>query len=262
MSHTHITSGLQHLEPGACIRRHRHAVGYVALLAEGGYTEAGDRGRFSVQPGEVVLHHAHEAHQDLTTRSRTLVLNLPLPDLSFTPGHYECSLGEEVLRLARTDPVAAAEAMLAGLRPAPRLVPDWPDLLAEELRSDSDLTIAEWASAHGLAPQSVSRGFRQVFGVSPKRFRAETRALRAVETLRTSRMGLADLAFSLGFADQSHLTRAVKTLTGSSPGRFARAAAPAARTVDRSRVATSASRREDPQGAVERRRADRPLRRP
>jgi AraC-like DNA-binding protein len=97
---------------------------------------------------------------------------------------------------------------------------DWPDRLAAALASDLDFSIEQWAAEMGLAPPSISRGFRQAYGVSPKRYRLEHRTLRAISNLRTWTGSLADLAAESGFADQAHLTRATVALTGLAPTRL------------------------------------------
>jgi AraC-like DNA-binding protein len=80
-------------------------------------------------------------------------------------------------------------------------------------------SLARWAHAFGLAPGTVSRGFRQTYGVSPKRYRAEARAHRAWTALKGNER-LSQLALSQGFADQSHMTRAVTALTGFPPSHW------------------------------------------
>jgi AraC-like DNA-binding protein len=96
---------------------------------------------------------------------------------------------------------------------------DWPDALAEALRLRADLfRIGTWARERGLAPASVSRGFRRVFGTSPERYRAEARARLAWSRIVRTRQPLAVIACDIGFADQAHMTRGVGAVTGQPPG--------------------------------------------
>jgi len=48
---------------------------------------------------------------------------------------------------------------------------------------------------------------------------------RCLAALRAGRMPLAELALRLGYADQAHMTRELKTLAGITPGDVVRAAA-------------------------------------
>jgi AraC-like DNA-binding protein len=56
-----------------------------------------------------------------------------------------------------------------------------------------------------------------VFGVSPEAFRARIRARHALKSIQNTEAPLASIAAELGFADQSHMTRSVKQLTGIGP---------------------------------------------
>jgi hypothetical protein len=67
-----------------------------------------------------------------------------------------------------------------------------------------------------LSPRSVQRHFTRITGQSPQQVRQISRAREAVARLRTGE-AIADVAYELGYADQSHLTRDVKRLTGYTP---------------------------------------------
>lgn len=199
--------------------RHRHTEGYAALVLAGGYVEAGDRGRLRVRPGQVVVHGAYEAHQDHFASAGALVLNLPLVDgLNIVSGVVVDA--DAIARLAERDIFAAAALLKETLQPVEARLTDWPDRLAAALAAKVEFSIEDWAAEMGLAPQSVSRGFRLAYGVSPKRYRLEQRTLRALRDLQTWRGTLAELAAETGFSDQAHLTRAVVALTGSAPHRL------------------------------------------
>jgi Helix-turn-helix domain len=67
-----------------------------------------------------------------------------------------------------------------------------------------------------LSPRSVQRHFTRITGQSPQQVRQIARAREAVARLRTGE-AIADVAYELGYADQSHLSRDVKRLTGYTP---------------------------------------------
>lgn len=199
--------------------RHRHDDGYMTLVLSGSYIEAGDAGRFSVRAGDLLIHRRFEAHRDTFRWGAADVLNLPLPHAIPAAGLARTSDPDAVARLAETDLGAAATLAVAGAAPG-RDEDDWPDLLAAALRRPAPVRVGEWARTHGLAAATVSRGFRQVFGTSPARYRAEARARLAWCDAAACRRSLADIAFELGFADQAHMTRCVAALTGRTPGRW------------------------------------------
>jgi transcriptional regulator GlxA family with amidase domain len=72
----------------------------------------------------------------------------------------------------------------------------------------------------GLAAETLSRGFRAAFGVTPARFRGEVRTRRAMEMILQTDASLAEIAIDCGYSDQPHLTRAVVALTGKPPGQW------------------------------------------
>lgn len=200
--------------------RHRHAAGYMTLILAGGYDEAGDVGRFRVRPGDLLVHRPFEAHRNAFGRRSAEVLNLPLVDLPHLGALNRLPDPDLIARLAERDPAVAARAAAVCARPAEGEW-DWPDDLAAALRTRPDLfRIGQWALDRGLAPASVSRGFRNVFGTTPERYRAEGRARRAWRRIVSTGQPLAAIACELGFADQAHMTRCVGAVTGRPPARW------------------------------------------
>ncbi|HMI40605.1 MAG TPA: AraC family transcriptional regulator [Sphingomicrobium sp.] len=208
--------------PVGILARHRHATPYAALVLTGGYMEAGDLGRHRVRPGDILAHGAFDAHQDWFGSCGAEVLNLPLAPMA-RPMAGRVADPDAVARLAETDLGAAAELALTTIVSGMDECADWPDLLAIALRADEVASLAEWAFGAGIAPTSLSRGFRLAYGVSPQRYRAEFRARRVVAALMTAPCSLAAIAADAGFADQPHMTREVARLAGQAPGRLRRA---------------------------------------
>lgn len=205
--------------PGERLARHVHDRPFVTLVLSGGYVEAGDEGRWSVGPGDVLIHHAFEAHLDRFAPAGADVLILPLPDGATTaPMAARVADADAIVRAAEVDMVAATALLLGTITKSPAAQGDWPDRLAGDLRGLAPFALAGWADAHGLRPETVSRGFRQAYGCSPKAYRAQARARAALIAIRRRRAPLAAIAGELGFADQAHMTRAVTGLTGNSPG--------------------------------------------
>jgi AraC-like DNA-binding protein len=199
----------------ADLPRHRHAQAYAAVVLSGGYEEAGDQGRRRVGPGDVVVHAAWEAHLNRVPTRGAQVLNLPAPASLTGFGRVEDLDG--LVRLHERSPAEAAQSLLAEFSPAPPGSADWPDHLAQALPHD-DRPLRSWAESLRLDPAHLSRRFRAVFGVGPQRFRCEARARAAWREVVGSTAPLAQIALALGFADQAHMTRAVRALTGRPPG--------------------------------------------
>ena len=72
-----------------------------------------------------------------------------------------------------------------------------------------------------IHPRSVQRHFLEAMGLTAKRLQQIQRACQAIELLAQKKRAV-DVALELGYADQSHLTRALKAIMGKTPGEIAR----------------------------------------
>lgn len=82
---------------------------------------------------------------------------------------------------------------------------------------------AELAAAIGLSENWFITAFRETAGSTPHRWQTELRIARAMQIMTDSPdRPLAGIAVELGFADQSHLTRNFKAITGIPPSRWRR----------------------------------------
>jgi AraC-like DNA-binding protein len=84
--------------------------------------------------------------------------------------------------------------------------------------------LLDLARACDEPPLRVLRAFRAAYGLPPHRYQLQRRVQLAQGRLRAG-ADLAALAAELGFADQSHFTRAFKSVVGVPPGAYQRAAA-------------------------------------
>jgi AraC-like DNA-binding protein len=167
---------------------HTHRETYAAILLSGGYEEAGDYGRFQVQAGDVILHERFEAHLDRFPASGAFVLNLRLPmDRSFLQDVASVADADSIARAVERSPTEAADLLLSVIATRPSRNIDWPDELAAALIQNPSLNLSVWSDSKGLAPWTVSRGFAQVFGISPSAFRVRTRARHAWKAIQTAK---------------------------------------------------------------------------
>ena len=90
--------------------------------------------------------------------------------------------------------------------------------------------LAELAADVELHPSHLCRLFRRQFGCSMGEYVRRVRIRRALDLLRRQpRSSLSDIAFGLGYADQSHFTRDFRRLVGVPPGRYRSTLLPAGR---------------------------------
>ena len=91
----------------------------------------------------------------------------------------------------------------------------------EQSRID-DLSLAALGRVAGMSAFHFAHSFRRQIGCSPFLYAEAVRIERAKRRLRQG-AALADIAFELGYADQSHFTRRFKRHQGVTPGQYRRA---------------------------------------
>lgn len=96
-----------------------------------------------------------------------------------------------------------------------------------DARLDCPPSLEELAAAVNLSPFHFARVFRQATGLPPHAWLKQRRLARARTMLRQGGAPL-NVAFDLGFADQSHLSRQFKQAYGVTPGEYRRACADSA----------------------------------
>jgi len=163
------------------------------------------------------FHDPFEAHLNRFFARGATVLNLPLASANCCPGIANVGDPDAVVRMAETSRRAASDLLLSVAERWTPQASDWPAQLAMKLVECPSLKLSEWGEENDLPGWTISRGFAQVFGVSPEAFRARARARRAFGSIYDTPTSLATIAAELGFADQAHMTRSVKQLTGAAP---------------------------------------------
>jgi AraC family transcriptional regulator len=90
-----------------------------------------------------------------------------------------------------------------------------------EARLADDVSVAELAVLAGLSAGHFSGLFRNTTGEPPHRYHLRLRVERARRLIERG-MNASDAALEVGFFDQSHLTRHMRRLLGTSPGELRR----------------------------------------
>jgi len=89
-------------------------------------------------------------------------------------------------------------------------------------KPEEEHSLEEMAAQAGVTPSHFCRIFKKANGVSPHQYVIKARLGRAQEMLSQSDAPLSLIADSLGFASQSHFSRAFRQFTGRTPGEFRR----------------------------------------
>lgn len=82
---------------------------------------------------------------------------------------------------------------------------------------DQDVTLHAIATTVQVSPYHFSRLFKQSTGLTPHQYVIQCRVERAKQLLLQGELTIAEVAYSVGFANQSHLNRHFKRLFGVTP---------------------------------------------
>ncbi|HEY2009838.1 MAG TPA: helix-turn-helix domain-containing protein [Rhizomicrobium sp.] len=85
---------------------------------------------------------------------------------------------------------------------------------------DRNIGLESLAATAELSLYHFARAFKQSEGTTPHAFVLERRLAKARELLTATDLPLSQIAFTAGFADQSHLARRFRQMVGVSPGQF------------------------------------------
>jgi AraC family transcriptional regulator len=220
--------------PGLAIARHAHEMAKLAILVTGGATERVGLDLVEHRRLDVVAREKFRAHENQYHARGARSLVIELDDVPLTgqlaPAAARLHGGRLVAaflapasaraRLVR----AAVRDVAAALRDTPaRPTPAWlaraRELLFAQLAHPPQLV--ELAASVGVHPVHLAQAFRRRWNTTPLGYVRAHRVFRAVELI--ARGGaLAEVAAAVGFADQSHMTRAIRRARAASPGALRR----------------------------------------
>lgn len=223
---------LTHYPAGLVQMRHSHDVDELSYVLAGELAEARGGDEMFAAPGQVLGKAAGDAHADRFGPSGALVFSLkraPADD-----GEVRCGEGRladeargDLLDLIAALALGAGEvdadqavADLEGLtrrtdRNAAGPPPPWLEEAREALRDAPALaSVSAIADRVGIDRKHLSLRFRQAFGMPPSVYRLHAMTARGIDLTLTGNEGLAEAALTAGFADQSHMARAIRWATG------------------------------------------------
>ena len=233
--------------------RHSHSLNGLAVMLEGSFDLGTSSRTVACQPGVVLIEPAGESHTNRMEEGGAHVLALQInpadddlreaaggalerPRQLRDPGILACAwriAGE----LSRPDAVSIlaieglglemiAEASRRAADPARGKAPRWLRTVREIVhdRFLEPLAMGAIAREAGVHPVHLARVFRRHVGVSLGAYVRCLRLERAAARLAASEDPISEIAVECGFTDQSHLTRAFHSRTGTTPNRYRRAA--------------------------------------
>jgi AraC family transcriptional regulator len=243
-----IFTDLRHTSPRK-LPSHSHELPFFAVLMEGLYGERYGRQDRQFRPFTVHFRPAGVPHQDeigpLGVRFFEIEIRPSwrnrLADCSaaLDVARDDCKGGEllwlgmklfrEVHAVEAADDLSV-ESLLAELMAAAARMPregklqrpGWLARIIEKLAVDyaERLTLDDLSQEAGVHPVHLSRVFRKCVGEGIGEHVHRLRVRAACEQMRVPEVSIAEISLALGFADQSHFTRAFRKVVGMTPMAF------------------------------------------
>jgi AraC family transcriptional regulator len=229
---------------GATLRWHGHDEPYLTYVVRGLYRERTRSTLRDCLRHHLVIHPPGEIHSDeFTAAARCLNIHIDREwrsrfDRALAAPAVAASsvISALVARAARElrSPDGVSPMVIEGLMlelfgelarsRTPDRAPGWLHAVRDEIESRfrEPLTLGSLASGASVHPVHLARTFRRHFGRTVGEMIRELRVQYARTGIRSG-IPLRQLAAEAGFADQSHLTRTFRALTGTTPAEYRRA---------------------------------------
>ena len=222
---------------GTRFRRHEHAGVHVSIVLAGGFVERSGRAWVDAGPGTIRVSPSTRHDIDFSPHGADCLILHPRELRAPAMERSRFLLADAWLWHVITDlnrrREAAARPWAAGEEPAAELVaqierrllgrggepPPWLRAIRARLdRANERHPVERLAAEHGIHRVHLARAFREHYGTSPREYARVHRLGRAWRLLVASALDLVEVAETAGYADQSHMTRDVKTAYGRTPG--------------------------------------------
>ena len=239
-----ILSRLDHTQERK-LPAHEHALPYFSLILRGRYEEEGRRGFNLYEPFTIAFHPLCTRHTGVVPRDGVSFFTAEIseswldefrgriglcgPVYELRPGELswlalrlfsEFSEGAHASQLNMEsltwEMLGVAARMSAKSHQA---APSWWHRVIERLHGEfrCDLHIGDLAAEAGVHPVYFARIFRRLQGQTAGTYVHSLRVQYACRHLGDRDLALCDIAADAGFADQSHMTRIFRRVTGTTP---------------------------------------------
>jgi len=248
--------------PAMSVPPHFHQQSNITLMLRGGLEERAGHMSEQCGPGSVVFKPAGTVHSNRfgDNGATTFIVELPATSQCGTAVDADRAMAEAPLRQygwrrdgeavgamlrilerwralePQRGPVSSDDAeieeelvyLLSCMGQTPIAVtnvePPWLQSVREFLHESETMAIlvSDVARSVGVHPVYLARVFRRHYGTTMNAYVHRLRVRHAASRLAKSSIPLAELALSLGYADQAHFCRVFKQQMGVTPGRYRR----------------------------------------
>ena len=226
------------IPPLTRFRGHGHESGHICVVLDGGFVERDKSSWRDVGPGTVRVSGAARHDIDFSSNGALCLvmevstdevgaLNAPRffendPRLSaLAYGIKSASEKTDAARAIRSESLTTEflAQIARRLHNKTETVPPWLEHVRSMIHDTAGrMSVADLADEAQVHRVHLARTFRDHFGMPVTRYARQVRVQTALSLLARRDMPLSHVAFQTGFADQSHLTRAVRAEAGKTPG--------------------------------------------
>jgi AraC family transcriptional regulator len=236
--HRHFDAYLAYYPPRLKQPEHEHACSQLSILLAGSLTECVKGRCHEAGPAQVSAKPKGTVHADEYGPGGALLLSFnfrceetALVALNDQSWHWRKVRAEDhslAVKLAHPalpenltsllwDVLSLGERTVGDARP-----PGWLSWVRSQLdRPGKPASIGSLAAQAGVHRVHLSRQFLRHYGITPSMYRQRQMAGRALWALIDDRAPAAAAAHDAGFADQSHMARAIRNAFGTTPGQLA-----------------------------------------
>lgn len=229
------------------LAQHEHEDPTIVAAISGGWNERVEGKSFTCRPGSFLVKGAGARHANSygSERTRSLIIQLTVTRAAAwessrrafsVPTYFESpTLAMRLVALLREpsnhsrleleEAVSALFSIISSEKAYGRR-PAWLVVLLKRARDQlldqplQPINLTDLANRCEMSPSAFTHAFKAEFGCTPSRLKRRRRVESASFLLRTSSDSLAQIAARTGFADQAHLTREFRRLTGVTPGGY------------------------------------------
>ncbi|HWB25133.1 MAG TPA: AraC family transcriptional regulator [Chitinophagaceae bacterium] len=222
---------------------HYHEHPNIYFILNGGSTEKKHGKETELRTGSLRFYYAGEQHRNIRTAcsesinieiETSLLLQEGLTEAYIREAAYSVPcFKSSILKIFRelksTAPSAACLDMLllelialAQKEDGGNARPPWTATLRDFLNDcwDEPFTLQQLSDVVKINPISISKHFPRHFGCTLSEYTRRLKVDRAIALVKQKELPLTDIAYSCGFADQSHFIRVFKSQTGYAPGEY------------------------------------------
>ena len=224
----HQVTRLTYYRPGARQAAHEHETSQISILLLGSLQEEAEGRKREIASPFLCFKPEGTVHSNVFGDHGALLLSVRFHNGS---EHRDAILRKgwgwwRVRTPQITSPMSKSafrKALGSPTEPEPAHAPDWLRGVRASLEKGAhETSIAGLARMFDVHRVHLSRCFTKHYGVTPSAFRLRHMAALALDKMVNARAPAALAAAEAGFADQSHMVRAIRQATGLTPGHIIR----------------------------------------